>query len=189
MEYNLNSEYWSERYKKDSIPWDLGTISEPLKKYIDQLKNKDIKILIPGCGNAYEAFYLMEQGFKNVSCLDFSKDVLDKIKQKNSQINCFSGDFFSHIGEYDLILEQTFFCALAPNLRTHYVEHIFKLLRTKGKLVGLLFDRDFESGPPFGGSIEEYRLLFSKLFTITTLEKSYNSIPQRIECFINIEKN
>jgi hypothetical protein len=29
----------------------------PIKNYIDTLKDKDIAILIPGCGNTYEAAY------------------------------------------------------------------------------------------------------------------------------------
>jgi hypothetical protein len=40
--------------------WDLGLVS-PQLKIIDTLKDKDIAILIPGCGNTYEAAYLLEQ--------------------------------------------------------------------------------------------------------------------------------
>ena len=50
----LNKEYWENRYKSDTANWDIGHISTPLKEYIDQLENKEIKILIPGAGNAYE---------------------------------------------------------------------------------------------------------------------------------------
>jgi hypothetical protein len=44
---------------------------------ISQLKlyryfNKDIAILIPGCGNTYEAAYLLEQGFTNVTVIDIA---------------------------------------------------------------------------------------------------------------------
>jgi hypothetical protein len=34
-------------------------VSLPIKAYIDTLKDKDIAILIPGCGNTYEAAYLL----------------------------------------------------------------------------------------------------------------------------------
>ena len=52
--------------------WDIGYPSTPLKEYIDQLKDKSITILIPGCGNAYEAAYLFERGFKQVTLVDLS---------------------------------------------------------------------------------------------------------------------
>ncbi len=53
MRQNLSGTYWDNRYEDKNTGWDVGDITTPLKKYIDQLKNKDISILIPGCGNAY----------------------------------------------------------------------------------------------------------------------------------------
>ena len=50
--------YWTNRYSKAKTGWDIGYPSTPLKTYFDQLENKDLRILIPGAGNAYEAEYL-----------------------------------------------------------------------------------------------------------------------------------
>mgnify|MGYP000899644145 FL=1 len=58
-------QYWSKRYLKNQTGWDIGAPSRPIKTYIDQLDNRDLKILIPGAGNSYEAEYLLKQGFKN----------------------------------------------------------------------------------------------------------------------------
>jgi len=80
---------------------------------------------------------------------------------------------------------------LNPKLRNKYVEKIHQLLAKKGKLVGLLFDFPLtDEGPPFGGSIKEYKNTFSKLFNIKILEKAYNSIDSRKdrELFIIFEK-
>lgn len=62
----LDADFWNERYSSQQTGWDIGSPSTPLKEYIDQLTDKDIRILIPGCGNAYEAEYLHQQGFSNV---------------------------------------------------------------------------------------------------------------------------
>ena len=100
-------------------------------------------------------------------------------------------NFFNHTGQYDLIIEQTFFCALKPDLRINYVKKMAELLKKEGKLVGVLFNTIFEKeGPPFGGDIEEYQMLFDKYFSIHTLNSCYNSIiPRRDrEVFINFEK-
>ena len=100
-------------------------------------------------------------------------------------------DFFDHQGSYDLIIEQTFFCALAPNLRKDYAIKMNELLGRHGKLVGVLFNTTFNPDvPPFGGNIEEYQELFSKYFNIRELCSCYNSIlPRRDrEVFINFEK-
>ncbi len=44
----------------------MNQASPPLKSYIDKLKNKNLKILITGCGNAYEAEWLLQNDFNNV---------------------------------------------------------------------------------------------------------------------------
>jgi Thiopurine S-methyltransferase (TPMT) len=61
METQKTESYWTNRYNDQSTGWDIGYPSTPLKEYIEQLTNKNIHILIPGAGNAYEAEYLLEQ--------------------------------------------------------------------------------------------------------------------------------
>ena len=57
----LSSEYWNTRYVENDFGWDAGEITTPLKTYFDQLKDKSLKILIPGAGNSYEAEYLFNK--------------------------------------------------------------------------------------------------------------------------------
>ena len=177
----LSADYWNERYLTNQTGWDIGHISTPLKAYFDQLHNKNIRILIPGGGNSYEAAYLLDNGFTDITVVDISSVVTDQLKKKYNcpHIHIFSADFFALEGQYDLIIEQTFFCALDPSLREKYVETVKKLLTDNGKLVGLLFNREFENNPPFGGDAEGYRQLFSLSFRIQILETCYNSIPAR----------
>tara|TARA_R110001592_G_scaffold5171_4_gene28655 strand:+ start:1031 stop:1615 length:585 start_codon:yes stop_codon:yes gene_type:complete len=190
----LTSDFWINRYKEKTTGWDIGHISTPLKEYFDQLTNKDLKILIPGCGNAYEAEYLFKNGFKNIFVIDFSPIALENFKKRtpnfpDNQLIC--DNFFKHNSKYDLIVEQTFFCAITPNLRTNYVKHIAQLLNENGKLVGLLFDDKLnDDKPPFGGNKEEYLNYFKSDFTINKMEPAYNSISPRMtkELFINLSK-
>ena len=189
----LNADFWDKKYQSHQTGWDIGSISEPLKCYIDQIKNKDIQILIPGCGNAHEAKYLLDKGFTNITIIDISETLIHILKEvfrDRNQINIIHGDFFEHQDNYDLIFEQTFFCAINPNLRISYVKKMHQLLKKNGKLVGVLFDKNFESGPPFGGNQKEYIQLFSNNFNLKTFEKCYNSILPRKnnELFIILEK-
>lgn len=188
---DLNQAYWNERYEKGNTGWNIGTVSTPLKHYFDQISNKSIRILIPGGGNGHEAEYLLSLGFTNITVLDIAPIALNILEERFSKSNGQSlhlilGDFFDHQGQYDLIIEQTFFCALDPKLRPAYVQKMADLLAMNGKLSGLLFDTQFQNGPPFGGTMQEYQDLFSFHFIIKTLASCYNSIPQRMgnECFI-----
>lgn len=191
-ESTLDAEYWSNRYLQHQTGWDIGYGSTPLVDYLQTIKDKSIAILIPGCGNAYEAEWLLQNGFNNVTVLDISPVLTAALKKKfkDQPITIITGNFFEHKGQYDLILEQTFFCALDPSLRSKYVEQMHQLLKPTGKLVGVLFNREFEGGPPFGGSKEEYQTLFIKLLSIKKMESCYNSISPRkdAELFFSAER-
>ncbi len=190
----MNKQYWESRYDTKDTGWDIGEASTPLKKYIDQLNNKDLKILIPGCGNAYEFDYLVSQGFKNVYVLDIAKNLVDRLREKYSFLASdffINEDFFEHQGEYDLILEQTFFCAINPNFRLNYAIKMSELLKENGKLVGLLFAVEFGNDfPPFGGNQEEYIKTFEPFFNIIQMTNCYNSITPRTdrELFMILQK-
>ncbi len=187
----LDEAYWTEKYHSGKMGWDIGYPSTPIKEYIDQLGNKSLRILIPGAGNGYEAEYLYSEGFTNVTVIDLSRLPLERLLArcpglKKSQL--IHGDFFDHVGEYDLILEQTFFCALEPVLRPQYINKMQSLLAGGGKLVGVLFNIVLNNDrPPYGGSEEDYLPLFEKRFILNVFEECYNSIPPRqgSELFIN----
>lgn len=190
----LDQTYWDNQYKANTTGWDLGKVSPPIKSYIDTIENKEAKILIPGCGNTYEAEYLLEQGFTNVTVIDIAPTLVENLKQKfanHKNITIVLGDFFEHKGVYDYIIEQTFFCALPPILRQRYVWKMHQLLSDHGKLVGLLFNREFEVSPPFGGSLKEYGHLFRYAFVFNSISLAKNSIPARenTELFIEFQKN
>lgn len=190
----LDQEYWENQYKAKATGWDLGEVSPPIKAYIDSLENKNTAILIPGCGNTYEADYLLEKGFTNVSVIDIAPTLVENLKQKfanNPNIQIILGDFFEHQGKYDLIIEQTFFCALPPTMRQKYVWKMHQLLADNGILAGLLFNRTFEVSPPFGGSKQEYEALFKNAFVFLKMEKAENSVTPRAntELFFELKKN
>lgn len=188
--------FWTEKYLNEDTGWDIGYASTPLKTYFDQLRNTDLKILIPGCGNAYEAKYLLENGFTNLHLLDISNFLVKQLKTEfyptyQDRISIYCEDFFNHKGTYDLILEQTFFCSLQPSYRLTYARKMYELLKDKGRLIGVLFTFPLtKEGPPFGGDIEEYKQYFNPYFNILSIEACKNSIAPRMgnECFMILEK-
>jgi len=191
--HKLDAAYWTGRYNEKNTGWDASGITTPLKDYIDQLTDKSIKILIPGAGNAHEAGYLWRNGFKNTYVLDWSEIPLRNFKEKHPDFpnqQLLNNDFFKLSDTYDLIVEQTFFCSFDPELRKEYADKVVELLKENGKVVGLLWNSDFNGGPPFGGTEEEYQALFGPLLDIDILETCYNSIKPRAgkESFIKMVK-
>lgn len=189
---HLSKRFWQNRYEKETIGWDLGEISKPIKVYFDQVQEKNLRILIPGCGNGHEAEYLSRLGFTNVHVVDFAETALANLRSRIPSFpisHIHLGDFFNHYGVYDIIVEQTMFCAIDPLLRQLYADKCHELLVDGGKLIGLMFGVEFDGGPPYGGNAEEYQNYF-RLFSKVSFEECYNSVASRrgSELFIQIQK-
>jgi thiopurine S-methyltransferase len=181
-------DFWGSRYDKGTTGWDIGYASPPITDYLDQIADKSLRILIPGAGNAYEAEYAWKLGFTNVFVLDVAAQPLKAFAQRVPdfpQDQLLQGDFFEHIGQYDLILEQTFFCSFPPlpETRSSYAEKQHSLLAPGGKLVGLWFNipltGDMEKRP-FGGTQAEYQGYFAPYFEIESFASATNSIAPRM---------
>ncbi|MFN8276724.1 MAG: methyltransferase domain-containing protein [Chitinophagales bacterium] len=183
LEKQLDKQFWDTRWQQAETGWDIGYAAPALTDVIDQYPNREAAVLIPGCGNAYEAEYLVQQGYANITLIDIAPAAVKRLQQKfakTPQVKVICADFFTHEGHYDLILEQTFFCALSPALREDYVNKMASLLVPGGRLCGLLFSRNFEQeGPPFGGTVSLYESLFSRRLDMVRLEPCTRSIPQR----------
>ena len=191
---NFYEAYWDNKYISKETGWDIGYVSTPLKNYIDQLEDKNVRILIPGGGSSYEAEYLHSQGFQNVFVVDISRVPLQNLQNRVPSFpkECLLHlDFFDIEDSFDLILEQTFFCAINPSLRSKYASKVNRLLSEKGKLTGLLFDAPLNTeSPPYGGNKTEYLEIFEPYFNIEIMERSHNSISERSgkELFIKMHK-
>lgn len=194
FENELDASFWNRCWQSGQTGWDIGYASPPIIRFLNSYVNKEAVVLIPGCGNAYEAEWMADNGFTHITLLDIAEAAVAKLKKKfraKPQVNIINGDFFHHEGKYDLIIEQTFFCAQVLERRAEYVKKMAFLLQKGGALVGVLFGQNFDKpGPPFGGEADEYTALFTPYFDIKKMEPCYNSIPARAgaELFIHLVK-
>ncbi len=190
----MNETYWTERYQNSNTPWDMKSVSPPLSGFLQGLYHTGQSILIPGAGSGYEAEWLWKQGFKNTWVADISDKPLRSLKERCPDFpdqQMLHIDFFEIRQSFDLVVEQTFFCALPPEWRPRYVAKMAEIIRPGGHLFGLLFNFPLTSeGPPYGGSVKEYLELFEPHFSIYKMERCYNSIKPRAgkEIFIHLIK-
>jgi SAM-dependent methyltransferase len=77
-------EYWDERFSdEEQYDWLLGfsqlrSVLLPLLEFSD-------KILILGCGNSSLSADLYDEGFTNITNIDFSSVVIDRMRARNSE--------------------------------------------------------------------------------------------------------
>lgn len=194
----LDKNYWKSRWQTGATGWDAGEATTPIREFVDYLvKNdadKNLRILIPGAGSGHEAVYFYQQGFRNITVCDWAEEAIERLKERLPELTdnqLIVSDFFELKGKYDIIVEQTFFCAIDPILRSKYAHKCFELLDTEGSIFGVLFSQNFEfQGPPFGGTAEEYRQYFEPYFDILYIDKCRNSIKPRAntELWISLRK-
>ena len=189
----MEKEYWDNRWVNQQLGWDLGHVSTPLKEFFDTIENKQIRILIPGAGNSYEAEYLNRIGFNNVFVVDISAHAVRSFKERYPDFpaeHIMNVDFFKLKDQFDLIIEQTFFCSLHPSRRSEYAKKMSKLLTDDGLVAGVMFDRSFDAGPPFGGCKVDYLEIFSPYFSDITMTPCKNSVKPRLgtELWVEMKK-
>ena len=119
---DFDAAYWQARYATGRDGWDAHAITPPLRAYFDQLDvAAQPRILIPGAGRAYEAEYLHQLGFRQVFVADIAPEALAALAARVPDFpkeHLLLANFFALPNDppYDLIVEQTFFCALNPDV-------------------------------------------------------------------------
>ena len=127
--------YWEERYQNNDTGWDIGSVSTPLKEYIDQLTNKNSRILLPGAGNGYEFDYLINKGFKNVFVIDIAISPLQNIAKRNPSMtsNLLHQDFFTLNEKFDFhqrVYKFSNFKHIKGKLLYYYIKNNFHRFST-----------------------------------------------------------
>ncbi len=143
--------FWEERYQAGNRPWENYGIPKLLTHVLGSIKPTG-KVLLPGCGSAYEIKAFLEAGW-DAWGIDFSETAVKRAKEILPEYadRILLGDFFDYQFEhsFDVIYERSFLCALPLQLRNNYAERMHDLLTPEGKLVGFfLYGRNFD-GPPF----------------------------------------
>lgn len=75
-------EYWDERFQKE-ISYDWLLTYQQIKTSISKYIHPEQRILIIGCGNSNFSSELYDDGYHNIVNIDFSKVVIDKMKELN----------------------------------------------------------------------------------------------------------
>jgi SAM-dependent methyltransferase len=167
------SAFWDERYRAGFTPWDARGVPPALVRFIES-SPPGSRVLVPGCGSAYEAGYLHHRGFE-VMAIDIAPVALERARGVLGDALAArvlrQADFFRLDAEFDWIYERALLCALPLRLWPDYAAAAKRLLRPGGLLAGFFFVDDTAGeprrGPPFAAHRAEIDGLFMPGFDRT----------------------
>ena len=163
----LDAAAWQQRYDSNSIGWDRGGPSPVLYAWLDAEQLVPCRILIPGCGHGYEVLELAKRGF-SVTAIDFAEAPVERLNRRlqerelAARIVKQDALTFQPDELFDAVYDQTFLCAIAPDLRPAYAVQLHRWLRTGGSLFAVFMQCSQleRPGPPFHCDLEDMKRLF-----------------------------
>lgn len=177
---------WEQRYAVSDTPWDLDQPPPWLTRLIAEEAGDAKRVLVPGAGYGTDAIAWAKGGHEAVA-LDFSATALagarDRAERHGVSIQLLEADIFDELptlaGAFDLIWEQTCFCAIPPERRDDYVEAMAGRLKPGGELWGVFIHHHRPGGPPFDMSPDLVREAFAKRFELQSLRPVEDSVERR----------
>ncbi len=173
-------DFWDIHYREGRIPWDAGGVPRALRDYVTGTPSPG-RVLVPGCGSAYEGRFFAEAGF-DVLAIDFSPAAVKMARQTLEPWReaVALGDFFSYdFGDepFAIVYERAFLCSLPRHLWPRYAMRVADVLRAGGRFLGYFFHGEEAGGPPFGLKRGELGTLLGKAFMPIVDVEVEDSVP------------
>lgn len=171
---NVGADDWNARYQTwqstgNKPGWDLQGAHPAIKDILPQIKLNKASIAVMGAGAAHDAHYLAQLGHV-VTAFDISAEAIAKAQQlypETTTLKYVQCDLLNQIpefflGQFDLIFEHTFFCAINPIDRDLAMKAYRNLLHEEGHILGIFFLISLQPGPPFGATEWELKQRMDK---------------------------
>lgn len=166
---------WEQHYREEHTPWEKGAPAPPLLEWLE-IKSGQIggSVLVPGCGLGHDVRALATRtNADRILGIDVSPTAVEKAKafEKQGCEEYAVADLFDLGGAYqsafEWVWEHTCFCAIDPEMRTDYVEAVWKSLKPNGTLLAVFYLDPYDEehgpgqGPPHGTTVYELKARFA----------------------------
>ena len=165
--------FWDERFAADFTPWDARGAPPAFLRWLEAAGlGAGARVLIPGCGAAYEAAALDARGAE-VLAIDYSPEAIERARGQLPQALAGrvlrQADFFTFdTAPFNWIYERAFLAALPPGLWQRWAQRCAQLLQPGGAIAGFFFVDDAAAdprrGPPFAITSAELQRLLADAF-------------------------
>jgi hypothetical protein len=169
--------FWDERFERGFTPWDQAGVQPQFEAFANG--HPGAAVLIPGCGNAWEAGWLAGHG-RTVCAIDFASAAVASARAALGQHAAVvvEADFYTYKPPFapDWVFERAFLCALPPAQRESYAQRMAELLKPGALLAGYFFIGEGQKGPPFPIVRSELDALLAPYFTLLDEQPAVGSL-------------
>ncbi|TDG08569.1 methyltransferase domain-containing protein [Paraburkholderia guartelaensis] len=170
--------FWDERFARGFTPWDQAGVQRQFEVFATA--HPEAAVLIPGCGNAWEARWLAERG-RTVRAIDFAPAAVASARAALGQYADVveEADFYAYTPPFTpaWVFERAFLCALPKAQRASYATRMAQLLQPGALLAGYFFIGETPKGPPFAIARDELDALLTPYFTLADDQPVADSLP------------
>jgi SAM-dependent methyltransferase len=172
--------FWDTRFREKRTPWDAAGTPSDLERYLAK-EDRSGRVLIPGCGSAYEVRAFSEKGYEVVA-IDFSAAAVERARAVLGAWHSavVLGDFFSYdfgAKPFDIVYERAFLASLQRKMWRDYAGRVTELLRPGARLIGFFVYGEQQGGPPFCLRAGELVELLGEKFEKTEDTVVTSSVP------------
>ncbi len=176
MPPRVDKAFWQGIYDAGNPRFDVGAASPPLVDWLDANPSGPGRAVVPGCGYGHDVIELARRGLFAVG-IDFVTDAIMSARAAAqragvaARAHFLDQDVFAlsseHDGGYDLLFEQTCYCAIDPSRRDEYAALAARLVAPGGLLLFVVYPADgHQGGPPFAIDPDEIGPRFDEEFEL-----------------------
>lgn len=190
---------WNDRYVEGRTGWDLGAappallreITAAVERHAQRRVEAPLRVLVPGCGRGHDALAWARAGAEVVG-MDFAplavQEATALAESNDLPVRYLQANVLELpaelVGSFDLVWEQTCFCAIPLESRRGYAAAMTDALDEDGELLGIFWNHGNEGGPPFDVTPDHVREAFSGLLVERARHAVEDSVPSRTPEFI-----
>ena len=173
----MDQAFWQGIYDEGPPRFDLKGPSAPFVDWLEANQPPAGRAIVPGCGFGHDVLELARRGWDAVG-VDFADTPVQSGRAAAAKAGLAAKATFvqqdvltlDQPAEYDLLFEQTCYCAIEPHRRDEYVRFAARVVKPAGTLVFVVFPVDGRSGgPPFNIGVEEVPLRFAADFDLVRI--------------------
>jgi len=146
---------------------------------------------VPGCGRGHDALAWARAG-ADVVGMDFAPLAVEQatevaeraglpVRYLQANVLELMSEF---VGAFDIVWEQTCFCAIPLETRRGYAIAMAEALDADGEFLGLFWNHGKEAGPPFDVTPAQVEEAFSGLLDERERRAIVDSVPSRTPEFV-----